>query len=44
MKKKEYVEAYIVYSEAVSMTKDKEYLFKFRLNLAIVCYKLNLVE
>ena len=44
MKEKAYVEAYVHYSEASSQTKDKEYLLKFTLNKAIVCFKLNLIE
>ena len=44
MKKKEYVDAYVLYTEAISKTKNEEYLLKFRLNKAIVCYKLNLIK
>ena len=44
MKRKEYVEAYLVYTEALEETEDREELMKFYLNKAIVCSKLNLVQ
>ena len=33
MKRQEYVDAYVLYTEAVATTKDKSYLIKFKLNL-----------
>ena len=44
MKNQEYIDAYVLYSEAVAMTKDKSYLIKFKLNLMIVCLKLKLTN
>ena len=34
----------MLYTEALSRTENKIYQVKFRLNLAIVCFKLNLIN
>jgi hypothetical protein len=44
MKGQKYTEAYEIYTEALKRTQDAEYIMKFRLNLAIICYKLNLID
>ena len=44
MRQKLYVDAYVLYREAISSTKNQSYLVKFKLNLAIVCLKLNLIK
>ena len=44
MRQKLYVDAYVLFREAIRSTKDQSYLVKFKLNLAIVCLKLNLIR
>ena len=34
----------MLYNEAISMTKNKSYLIKFKLNLMVVCLKLKLIN
>ena len=41
MNRKSYFDAYVHYSEAIAQTKNKDYLIKFQLNKAIVCFKLS---
>ena len=42
MNRKDYVDAYVHYSEILDKVHDKNYLWKFLLNKAIACLKLNL--